>query len=125
METTHMTAVCGLDCGTCEIRRARTDPGAAQVVVAWFQAMGWLEEDEGISEVIERGMTCTGCRGDRELHWSPDCSLLHCCVDESHLQHCAQCDEFVCEKLEAFANDGQAHHREAVEHLKQIAKSHQ
>jgi hypothetical protein len=120
-----MMAVCGLDCGLCKIRLAPTDPEAAQVVVAWFREMAWLEADEGISEVIERGMYCTGCRGDRSLHWSPDCPLLKCCVDRRHLEHCAQCDEFVCDKLEAFANDGQAHHREAVERLEQIAKSRQ
>jgi hypothetical protein len=74
---------------------------------------------------VERGMYCKGCREDRSLHWSPDCPLLTCCVDEKHLEHCAQCAEFVCEKLEAFANDGQAHHRDAVERLKRIAKSHQ
>jgi hypothetical protein len=118
-----MMAVCGLDCGTCEIRRAPDDPEAARVVVAWFHEMGWLEESEGIAEVIERGMYCTGCRGDRSVHWSPDCPLLHCCVDEKHLEHCGQCSEFVCERLEAFANDGQTHHKEAVEHLKQMAKS--
>jgi hypothetical protein len=116
-------AVCGLECGTCEIRRAPTDPDAAQVVVTWFRKMGWLEDDEGISQVIERGMYCTGCRGDRSLHWSPDCALLICCVDEKGLEHCAQCDEFVCAKLDAFASDGQQHHRDAVERLKQIAPS--
>jgi hypothetical protein len=49
--------------------------------------------------------------------------LLICCVDEKHLEHCGQCQEFVCAKLEAFANDGHQHHKEAVERLKQIAKS--
>jgi hypothetical protein len=119
-----MMAVCGLDCGSCEIRLAPDDPEAARVVVAWFREKGWLEESEGIAEVIERGMYCKGCRGDRSVHWSPDCPLLICCVDEKHLEHCAQCDQFACEKLEAFATDGQAHHREAVEHLKQLAKSY-
>jgi hypothetical protein len=118
-------AVCGLDCGSCEIRLAPENPEAARIVVAWFQEMGWLDESEGIAEVIEREMYCTGCRGDRSVHWSPDCPLLTCCVDEKHLEHCAQCDEFVCEKLEAFATDGQTRHREAVERLRKIAESRQ
>lgn len=121
MESIDMMAVCGLDCGTCDIRRAPEDPDAAQSVVDWFRKRGWLEEDEGIAQVIEREMYCTGCRGDRVVHWAPDCPLLICCVDEKHLEHCAQCDEFVCEKLQAFATDGHAHHREAVERLKRIA----
>jgi hypothetical protein len=117
----QMMAVCGLDCGTCDIRRAPTDPDSAQVVVAWFRKMGWLEEDEGIVEVIERRMYCNGCRADRSVHWSPECPLLICCVDERHLEHCAQCQDFMCEKLEAFANDEHEHHREAVETLKRLA----
>jgi hypothetical protein len=121
----HTMAVCGLDCGSCEIRLAPENPEAARIVVAWFQEMGWLDESEGIAEVIEREMYCTGCRGDRSVHWSPDCPLLICCVDEKHLEHCAQCDEFVCEKLEAFATDGQTRHREAVERLRKIAESRQ
>lgn len=85
-----MMAVCGLDCRTCNIRLVPTDPEAARRVVAWFHEMGWLEEDEGVEEVLD---------------------------------HCAQCEEFVCEKLEAFAADGQPSHREAVERLKRMAKS--
>jgi hypothetical protein len=120
-----MMAVCGLDCSTCDIRLVPTDPDAARRVVAWFRKMEWLEKDEGVAEIFARAMYCNGCREDRSLHWSPECPLLICCVDERRLAHCAQCDEFVCALLEAFANDGQAHHREAVEHLKHIATSQQ
>jgi hypothetical protein len=118
-----MMAACGLDCGACDIRRAPTDPEAAQRIVAWFHKMEWLEADEGIAEIIERGMVCQGCRGDRSLHWSPDCPLLICCVDKKHLEHCARCDEFVCAKLQAFASDGLQRRRDAVERLKRIAHS--
>jgi len=116
----EMMAVSGLDCGTCEIRLAPTDAEAAEVVVDWFKKMGWLEEGEGIAEVIERGMVCTGCRGDRSSHWSPDCPPLVCCVDEKGLEHCAQCEDFACEKLEAFAEESKSH-QEAVEQLRRIA----
>lgn len=118
-----MMAVCGLDCAVCEIRRAPDDPEATRSVVAWFHEMGWLEQGEGIADVIERGMYCKGCRGDRSIHWSPECPILICCVDEKGLEHCAQCEEFVCARLEAFANDGSPRHKEAVERLRQIAKS--
>jgi hypothetical protein len=118
-----MMGVCGLDCSTCEIRLAPTDPAAAEVIVSWFRERGWLGEGEGISEVIEREMTCKGCQEDRSMHWSPDCPLLVCCVDEKHLDHCAQCDEFACAKVEAFASHGQIHRREAVERLQRLARS--
>jgi hypothetical protein len=54
-----MIAACGLDCGSCEIRLAPTDPTAARVVVDWFQKQGWLSPDEGMAQVIERKMVCT------------------------------------------------------------------
>ncbi len=49
-QESQMMAVCGLDCGTCDIRLVPTDPEAAQRVVAWFHEMGWLEEGEGVAE---------------------------------------------------------------------------
>lgn len=99
----QMIAVCGLDCGSCDIRRVPTDPEAAQRVVAWFKEMGWLEEDEGVSEVIQRSMYCTGCRGDRSVHWSSDCWILQCCVDDRGLTFCYECDVFPCERLNDWA----------------------
>ncbi len=121
MTEIQMMAVCGLDCGTCDIRLAPTNPDAAQRVVAWFHEMAWLEEDEGVVEIIEREMTCKGCREDRSLHWSPECPLLICCVDDRGLEHCAQCEDFICEKLESFADESHRH-KEAVERLKRIAR---
>jgi len=59
-----MIAVCGLDCSPCDIRKAPSDPEAAKRVVAWFKKEGWLKKNEGIEEVIKRGMYCKGCRGD-------------------------------------------------------------
>ena len=97
----HWIAACGLDCGTCDIRLAPTDSQAARRLVAWFQEMGWLEEQEGIAEAVERGMYCKGCRGDRSTHWSADCWILHCCVDERGLAFCHECARFPCERLTA------------------------
>ncbi len=119
-----MMAVCGLDCGSCDIRRAPFDPHAAQSVVKWFKERGWLDKHEDIEQVIARKMYCNGCRGDRTVHWSPDCVLLKCCVDQRGLEYCGQCpDFFVCERIEAFANDGHQHHREAVERLRRMHRS--
>jgi hypothetical protein len=92
-------AVCGLDCDGCAIRRAPFDDEAAESAIAWFRQMQWLTEEEGIEEVIERGMYCQGCRGDRTLHWSADCPILICCVDERKLEFCSECDDFPCTLL--------------------------
>jgi hypothetical protein len=116
----EMLAACGLDCGPCPIRRIPFDAEAAAKMVAWFRQMGWLEEAEGVAEAVERGMYCNGCQGDRSVHWSDNCEILLCCVDEKHQQHCGQCSELMsCDKLEAFASGGDAHHREAVDRLRE------
>ncbi len=60
-----MIAVCGIDCGSCDIRRAPDDFEAAQRIVAWYKKEGWLKVDEGIKEVIERSMYCKGVKTDR------------------------------------------------------------
>ena len=116
----EMLAACGLDCGPCPTRRIPFDADAADEMVAWFKQMGWPKEAEGVAEIIERKMYCTGCQGDRSVHWSSNCEIMLCCTDEKHKQHCGQCAELMsCDKLEAFANDEHAHHREAIERLRQ------
>ena len=94
-----MLAACGLNCENCEIRLAPVDPEAAEVIVRWFKSQGWLSENEGMPEVIKRKMYCTGCLGSRETHWSADCWILQCCVDDKHLDNCSQCPDFPCERL--------------------------
>ena len=116
----EMLAACGLDCGPCPIRRIPFDPEAAAKMVGWFREMGWLKEAEGVAEVIERGMYCKGCQGDRSVHWTDNCTIMLCCVDEKHKQHCGECAELMsCDKLEAFASDEHVHHQEAVNRLRQ------
>jgi hypothetical protein len=81
-------AACGLDCETCEIRLAPFNPAAAEVFIKWFKSQGWLAEDESMPEFIERKMYCTACLGSRETHWSIDCWIFACCVDQHGLTNC-------------------------------------
>jgi hypothetical protein len=102
----EMIAVCGLDCVQCALRGASLgDRDAAERLVGWWRSMAWLEEDEGADEVIARGPHCLGCRGDRSTHWSPDCWILKCCVDERGLDSCHLCGLFPCEQLVEWAKD--------------------
>ena len=119
-ENSEMLAACGLDCGPCPIRQIPLDAEAAEGAIKWFKEMGWLTESEGVAEAIEKKMYCNGCQGDRSVHWSGDCTIMLCCVDEKQKQHCGECAELMsCDKLEAFASDGYAHHKEAVERLRE------
>lgn len=113
----QMIAVCGLDCNVCPLRRASLgDIKAAQDLAAWWKQEGWLEEDEGASDVLERGPHCQHCRGDRSVHWSPDCWILKCCFDDKGLEFCYECELFPCERLSEWAK-GNASYTQALERL--------
>lgn len=114
-------AVCGLNCGSCDIRKVPEDPDAAQCVVAWFKKEGWLQEDEGVDEVLEQGMYCKGCRDNRTIHWSPDCWILQCCVDKRGHTFCCECEEFPCKDLEEWAQQDEGY-TEALKRLKEMEK---
>lgn len=118
-----MIAVCGLDCGPCDIRRAPIEPEAAQHIVAWFKKKGWLKENEDIAEAIERGMYCKGCRGDRSVHWSADCWILKCCVDDKGYEFCYECNIFPCERLTEWAKQSE-NFSQALDRLKKMKEKH-
>ncbi len=99
MANPEMMAACGLDCGTCSIRCYPSDETAAAEVIPWYRKMGWLRPDEGVAEAAAKKLVCHGCHGDRSAHWSADCWILACCVDERRLRDCSECATFPCERL--------------------------
>jgi len=109
--------VCGLDCGSCSIRRLPFDAEAAAEVIAWYKKEGWLKEEEGVTEAVERSMYCKGCHGDRSVHWSSDCWILLCCVDDKGLRHCSECDTFPCDRLVEWSQQN-ASYRGALQRLR-------
>jgi uncharacterized protein DUF3795 len=116
-------AVCGIDCTHCPLLKASLgDAQAAEHLAGWWKSEGWLKEDEGAAEILERGPHCLGCRGDRSTHWSADCQILKCCVDDKGLASCHQCDDFACEQLVEWAaqNDG---YTEALNRLRDMKES--
>jgi hypothetical protein len=112
-------AVCGLDCTGCPLRTADTDAEAAGHLVGWFKAEGWLKEDEGVPELMQRGPYCRGCRGDRSVHWSAECWILQCCVDDKGLTFCYECDVFPCERLSEWAAENEGY-TEALNRLRRM-----
>lgn len=111
---------CGLDCEPCPIRRLPFDEAASKDVLDWYTRQDWLKKGEGREEAIERGMYCKGCRSDRnEVHWSPDCFILECCIDKKNLNFCYECKEFPCDQLIKWSKEAE-HHQEALEHLKRM-----
>ena len=119
-------AACGLDCEACSIRRLPFDEDAEKECVVWYREMGWLKPEEGRAEILERGMYCHGCKGDRSVHWSvnddgtPSCWILACCVDQRGHVFCSECSEFPCNRLTEWSkqNEGYAAAYERLHEMK-------
>ncbi len=72
-----MIAVCGLDCANeCGIFHAPHDPELAQRLTEHFRSQ---EHTDAQPDWFH----CDGCRGDRLKHWSANCWILKCCVDDT------------------------------------------
>jgi hypothetical protein len=110
----QMIAVCGLDCGGCDIFQATDNPKIAQQIVDWFKK----EKNE---EVKIEDIHCLGCKGDRAKHWSPDCWILKCCVDVKRKEFCYECGDFPCEKLNQWAKSSKRY-GEALNRLEKLRK---
>lgn len=109
-----MLAPCGLDCSACDIHRAKDDPGLMKTILDWFKT-------ERKMELSSEQIRCDGCLGNRSNHWSPDCWILKCAVDEHHHESCSECDEFPCEKLEKWAQSDAGYSR-ALGRLKEMRR---
>jgi hypothetical protein len=104
-----MIAACGLDCEECDIRVAASSREVAEGLAQWFKTERGREIDPG-------SIRCDGCRGDRGRHWSPDCWILKCCVDDRGLESCSACPDFPCQALVEWAGTSERY-SEAVERL--------
>ncbi len=112
-----VVACCGLKCGECDLKNMLVNEEAAERTVGWFREKGWLSDTEGLDDVFQKGMYCTGCLGDRTTHWSPNCEILVCCADNKKLANCSQCTVFPCELLTKRAENNERY-RKALEKLK-------
>ena len=115
--------VCGIDCSRCALLKASFgDVEAAESLARWWKSEGWMREDEGAAEVLAGGPHCLGCREDRSSHWSPECWILTCCVDDRDLASCHECGDFACERLEAWASQNERY-TEALDRLRSMAQA--
>jgi len=113
----NMLAPCGIDCSACDIRRAKSEPELLKNILDWFK-------NERKLDLKPEQITCDGCLGDRSKHWSADCSILKCSVDDHGLDSCSDCAEFPCERLEKWA-ERDARYAEAFGRLQEMRKGKQ
>jgi len=120
MEYKNISA-CGLNCVECDLYKLPTDKDIQARFIPWFKEQGWLSEDEGIEEIISKKMYCKGCSVDKDVFWSDGCKLAICCKNEKRLTHCAECDEFSCDKLVEWSNSDEKY-AQAYAYLVELRK---
>ena len=112
-------AICGLDCSTCDVYLTDEDEAIAERMLGWFKKEGWRPESTTLQEFMQNEKFCEGCRGNRNKHWSANCQLLLCCVDEKKLDSCYKCTEFICEKLDEWGKKSEKYDQ-GIERLKRL-----
>lgn len=115
----YLIAPCGIDCENCSIRLAPFDDYAAKEMIEWCLSQGWINQNEGIKEIIEKGLYCVGCRNREGKQWDPECPIYHCCVEEKKLEFCSDCSDFICLNLKRWGKQLKSH-GEAIEKLKKM-----
>ncbi|MCD6162512.1 MAG: DUF3795 domain-containing protein [candidate division Zixibacteria bacterium] len=93
-----MIAYCGLDCAKCGAylaKQANDDNKRAEVAKEWSVLFNHDIKPEQIN--------CDGCCSDGQhfFYCSDMCEIRKCGI-EKKVDNCAHCDEYACEKLEAF-----------------------
>jgi len=106
-------SVCGLNCAACDIYSAgHGNDKMRDEILEWFKK----ERNEALEPEQIR---CEGCTGPLETHWSSQCKMM-LCAKKSGLQHCFQCEEFLCPNVDEFSSDGIPHHKKTIENSKRM-----
>ncbi len=106
-------SICGLNCAKCDIYEAgHGNEELRDEIIEWFKK----ERHENIES---DQVSCEGCRGSLDNHWSPECRILLCAKNKG-IKYCFQCGDFPCTVLDEFGSDGISHHERTVENLKRM-----
>lgn len=68
----------------------------------------------------KENMNCMGCRNEKEL--VNDCPTRTCAINKG-LLYCGECENFPCNELNNFYNDGIAHHKVAYQNILKIKET--
>jgi len=103
MPTIDLTLLgpCGIYCGTCDIRVASQtgDRETQQRIADWIATHAHMDCEAA-------DITCGGCWGRLEEHWSADCKILKCAKARG-VRLCTDCGEYEsCTTLETFYQGG-------------------
>jgi len=101
----RMVAYCGLVCTDCDAYKATQ----AEDIEALTRMAAEASMKFGMEMTAADGM-CDGCRATtgRQIGYCHECAIRRCAV-QKHIETCAHCSEYACDKVEAFSKPGTAH----------------
>lgn len=108
-------SICGLNCSKCDIYLAsHGDQAILKELLDYFK--------EQRNEIVNPdSFACNGCRSSNDVHWSSDCKMRACALNEN-LNYCFECTDFPCSIVNKFGSDGMDHHRRTIENSKKMKK---
>jgi len=103
----RMVAYCGIVCTDCDAFKATQ----AEDMKALERTAKETSEQAGV-ELTAADMMCDGCLATtgRQIGYCHECEIRRCALPR-HIETCAHCDSFACDKIEAFSNPGSAHRK--------------
>ena len=109
----EMISCCGLNCHGCAIYLATREKNDEKKHKMRVEISQQIKEHYGEEYKLEDVTDCDGCRaeGGRLFSSSKNCYIRKC-ARQKHIENCAYCDEYSCQKLEElFATDPEARKR--------------
>ncbi|MFC2078010.1 DUF3795 domain-containing protein [Candidatus Bipolaricaulota bacterium] len=98
----RMMGYCGLICTDCEAFTATQ----AEDMVTLSRMAKEASEQLGVEMTMADAM-CDGCQAKtgRQIGYCHECAIRLCAV-QKHIENCAHCDDYACEKIEGFSKPG-------------------
>lgn len=109
-------AACGVDCRECASYKVTVDNDikAAEELVEWYRAQGWIGKDEGAEAVVAKNPLCKGCwNSDDTCFFKCGCNVIDFreCCNEKKIEHCGECMDFPCKYYEEWASWAGTHEK--------------
>ena len=99
----QMLSYCGLVCDTCPIYLVTRETNKEEQVRKRIEIARLCQEQYGLKFELADITDCDGCRtmDGRLFSGCVGCNIRNC-AKERAIENCAQCNEYVCERLETF-----------------------
>jgi len=103
----RMVAYCGLICTECDAFIATQAENMEALERMAKEATKQLGAEMTVADAM-----CDGCRAatGRQIGYCHECAIRLCGV-QKHIDNCAHCGDYPCEKIESFSKPGSAHRK--------------